>query len=287
MRKNTTVVTMLVCILAFAQKGNAQQADTTKWAIVDEPPAVLKRVNAVYPKTAEDEKAEGIVWLSVLVDEHGKVGRVEVLKSPRNDLAEAAKEAAMKFEFSPGKDKGQPVAVWVSIPFKFKLQESETKLEFPEGSLTPDQIARALSSLGIFLQPFRYTLPYEHRISLAMDVYRNGKKEATYGGTFLQQANEASLVLTLRNDNGKLTVAVSNANTSRTFPAIDLGSQKAVLYQNLEDVHLAMNKKTAFYIFAANRDAIESIKGGGAEAYIKKYPLVLVVSAELKPKEGK
>ncbi len=254
---------------------------------VDEPPVVVKSVAPAYPPSALAERAEGVTWLKVLVSKEGKPTAVEVLKSPREDFSEAAKAAALKFAFKPALLKHKPVAVWVSIPFKFSLKESEAKLEFPEGSLTTDLIAMALTNLGVHLQPFRYSLPYEHRITFTMEVYRNGKKEATHSGTFLQRANENTMVLTFRNDEGKLTVGISNANTSRRFPMVHLGQHMATLFQDLHEVHLAMNTMSAFYVFAANVDAIGSIKDGKPEDYIKKYPLVLVFSAELKPKEGK
>lgn len=278
---------LVLVAAAVAQEPIALRPETLRQDTVDEPPVVIKQVVPVYPQSAQEERAEGVVWLRVFVSERGKPTSVEVLKSPRTDFSEAAKEAAMQFEFTPGKLKNQSVGVWVTIPFKFKLQESEAKLEFPEGSLTSDQIVAALRSLGITLQPFRYTLPYEHRIAITMDVYRNRTKIHTYTGTLMQQARENAMVLTFRNDDRKLTCAVSNANASFTFPVIDLGSHKAYLYQDLEDVHLAIKRKIAFYVFAANVDAVEGIKGGDAEAYIEKYPLVLVFSAELKPKEGK
>lgn len=271
----------------FAQEQIAFRPAAVRQDTVDEPPTVVKQVSPVYPQSAQEERAEGVVWLRVFVNEHGKPAAAEVLKSPRDDFAEAAKQAVMQFEFTPGKLKDKPVGVWVSIPFKFKLQESEAKLEFPQGGLTPDQIARALSSLGIHVQPVRYTLPYEHRISVTVDVYRNGKKDTTYVGTLLQRAKEVSMVVTCRNDGGKLTVAISNENASRTYAVGDLGSNNAVLYQELEDVHLMMNKRSAFYVVAAAVDAVGTIRGGNAEAYIKKYPLVVVLSAELKPKEAK
>lgn len=284
------LILVMIAILAvpgFAQEQVAHLTEAVKKDTVDEPPAIVKRVSPKYPRTAQEEKAEGTVWLKVFVNEHGKPTSVEVTQSSRKDFSESAREAVMQFEFTPGKRKSNPVGVWVTIPFKFTLQESEAKIEFPEGPPTSEQIAMALSTLGIRVQPFRYTLPYEHRVIFTMDVYRDRKKESTFTGSFLQRANENSLVLTFRSEEGKLTAGISNPNTTRTFPSLNLGPNKALLYQNLDDVHVTMNRKSAFYVFAADPKMVESIKNGNEEAYIKRYPLVVVFSVELKATEGK
>lgn len=48
-----------------------------------------------------------------------------------------------------------------------------------------------------------------------------------------------------------------------------------------------MNKKSPFSVFAADPNEVGTISNGNADSYIKRYPLVVVFSAELKPKERK
>jgi len=291
MKRYALLLAAALSVPGFAQDQIALRTEVVMQDSVEDPPAIVKRVAPRYPQTAKNENAEGTVWLKVYVNERGKPASVEVLRSPRSDLAEAATEAAMRFEFTPGKVKGKPVGVWVTIPFKFTLEESETKLDFPEGSPSVEHIAMALSNLGITVQPIRYSLPYEHRIVISLEVYRNGERTATHTAQFLQRANENSLVLTLKKEDGKLTSGMStgtaSSSSSRLFPPLSFGTHKAVLYQTLDDVHLVMNKKSPFYIFAADPNEVGTISNGNADSYIKRYPLVVVFSAELKPKEGK
>ena len=51
----------------------------------------------------------------------GSVMRAEVLQSVHPMLDAAAREAALKCKFEPGKQRNIPVKAWMAIPFRFKL----------------------------------------------------------------------------------------------------------------------------------------------------------------------
>lgn len=87
----------------------------------DEAPKLIKQVNAKYPEGAKDEKIEGTVYLKVRISETGEVADVKVEKGTRDDLDSAAKDAAMQWRFKPAIKNKKPVAVWVTIPFRFKI----------------------------------------------------------------------------------------------------------------------------------------------------------------------
>ncbi len=85
-------------------------------------PEVVKRVVPSYPELALKAGITGRVWVKVWVDREGNVKRA-VLAGEGNELFnDAALEAARGFVFTPGLMNGNPVAVWVSIPFTFKLR---------------------------------------------------------------------------------------------------------------------------------------------------------------------
>ena len=87
-------------------------------------PIVVHRVTAAYPDIAKKAGIEGTVVLKVLIDTKGNVERVEVLKShPLLDAS--AIEAAKQFKFRPGKQRGKTVKVWMSIPFTFKIKDTD------------------------------------------------------------------------------------------------------------------------------------------------------------------
>lgn len=109
-----------IILLCIGTSLYAQEKDSG-FEIVDVEPAITSRANPVYPKEAVEKNLEGLVWLKVLVSDKGVPAKVEVLKSTERIFEQAASDAAWQFRFTPGKIKGKPVACWVSIPFKFKL----------------------------------------------------------------------------------------------------------------------------------------------------------------------
>lgn len=90
---------------------------------VDVQPAVKKRANPVYPKTALAAGIEGVVYVRLWVDTEGKVHDVKIIKSENDALNQSAIDAARQFEFAPATVGGKPVSVWVSVPFKFKIAD--------------------------------------------------------------------------------------------------------------------------------------------------------------------
>ena len=64
---------------------------------------------------------EGTVVVKVLIGKKGLVEKAEIFKSIPI-LDEAALKAAKKCIFKPAKQRDKLVKVWMSIPFKFKLQ---------------------------------------------------------------------------------------------------------------------------------------------------------------------
>ncbi len=75
----------------------------------------------VYPEIARRAGVEGTVWVKIWVDKDGNAKKAVILKSDAPLFDEPAKEAAMKWKFTPAIMNNGPVAVWVSIPFKFRL----------------------------------------------------------------------------------------------------------------------------------------------------------------------
>jgi TonB family protein len=93
----------------------------------EKPPEAIKQVPAKYPPDAKKDNVEGTVWLKTLVDEEGRVAKVEIQKSEAEVLNQAAVDAVKQWVFKPAIMKGKPVAVWVSIPFRFKLASDQEK----------------------------------------------------------------------------------------------------------------------------------------------------------------
>ena len=75
----------------------------------------------IYPEIAKRAGVQGRVYIKAFVDETGAVQKAEVLKGIGAGCDEAAVDAVMKTRFKPGKQRGKPVRVQVSIPILFKL----------------------------------------------------------------------------------------------------------------------------------------------------------------------
>ena len=84
-------------------------------------PTVVKRVDPKYPEIALRAGLEGNVFLKVWVTKEGKVREAVIIKSDAEIFNQAAKDAAMQWVFTPAVMQKGPVAVWVSIPFRFRL----------------------------------------------------------------------------------------------------------------------------------------------------------------------
>ena len=92
---------------------------------VEKEPVVVKKVEPKYPDLAMRAGLEGKVWVKIWVDKEGKPKQVVVLKSDAEIFNEPAVEAAKQFLFTPAYMNNGPVAVWVSVPFKFKLADKK------------------------------------------------------------------------------------------------------------------------------------------------------------------
>ena len=89
---------------------------------VEKMPEAVKQVPPKYPELAPRAGLEGVVWVKIWVDKEGKPRKAVVQKSDAEIFSQPASEAAMQWMFIPAMMKNGPVAVWVSIPFRFKLQ---------------------------------------------------------------------------------------------------------------------------------------------------------------------
>ncbi len=85
-------------------------------------PVPVVMVHPEYPPLARAAEAEGRVEVLAVVDGHGFVARVEILKSNAIPLLErAALKAASKWRFRPARQGATTVETRVVIPFVFKL----------------------------------------------------------------------------------------------------------------------------------------------------------------------
>ncbi len=78
----------------------------------------------VYPELAKKAGIEGRVFVKAYIDEKGNVTEAEIIKGIGHGCDEAAMKAVKETKFIPGKHKGKPVKVQVSVPILFRLDSN-------------------------------------------------------------------------------------------------------------------------------------------------------------------
>ncbi len=94
---------------------------------VDKEPQVKMGWMPNYPETAKRNGIEGTAFVKILVGADGIPEKAIVIKSDNEIFNQTSIDAAMHFIFSPAVKDNDPLAVWVVIPFKYKLSDSEGK----------------------------------------------------------------------------------------------------------------------------------------------------------------
>ncbi|MBA7494239.1 Serine/threonine-protein kinase PknD [subsurface metagenome] len=85
-----------------------------------EPPKLIKQVLPVYPEEAKQNRVEGVVILTLRIDEQGNVKAVQVKRSI-SYLDQAAIDAVKQWKYEPMTIMGKAVPSVVSITVSFKL----------------------------------------------------------------------------------------------------------------------------------------------------------------------
>ncbi|MGB5848326.1 MAG: energy transducer TonB [Ignavibacteriaceae bacterium] len=103
------------------------EEEPTYFVAVEEMPGPIGGIKAiqekiVYPEIAKRAGVEGKVYVLAFVNEQGEVTKAQIIKGIGAGCDEAALDAVLKTKFTPGKQRGKPVKVQVSIPIIFKLK---------------------------------------------------------------------------------------------------------------------------------------------------------------------
>jgi TonB family protein len=96
------------------EKGALKARDTI------DPPAIIKMVDPVYPKEAEEKGLKGFVVLNVRTDTEGNVKMVMVLKSSDEIFDQAAIDAVKQWKYEPFYLEGKPRELVFSVSLKFE-----------------------------------------------------------------------------------------------------------------------------------------------------------------------
>ncbi len=76
----------------------------------------------VYPQFAIRAGIKGRVYVKAFIDEKGNVFKVELQKGIGGGCDEVAMNAVKNALFSPGKQRGKPVKVQMTVPILFEIR---------------------------------------------------------------------------------------------------------------------------------------------------------------------
>ncbi len=104
-----------------------EEAEPVFFVAVEEMPQPIGGISAIqkrikYPEIARRAGVQGRVFVKAFVDENGNVFKVELIKGIGAGCDEEALKAVKETKFKPGKQRGKPVKVQVSIPILFKIK---------------------------------------------------------------------------------------------------------------------------------------------------------------------
>lgn len=109
--------------VAVQQDIKIEDEEPPDFVPVEKLPVPIKIVQPEYPELARRAGLEGTVQVKCWVDKEGKVKKVVLLKADPEVFAQPAIDAAYKWVFTPAIMNNGPVAVWTSVPFRFKLNK--------------------------------------------------------------------------------------------------------------------------------------------------------------------
>jgi protein TonB len=103
-----------------------ESEEPTYFVAVEEMPQPIGGLQAIqsliqYPEIAKRAGVEGKVFVRAFVDEKGNVTNAEIVKGIGGGCDEAALDAILKTKFTPGKQRGKPIKVQVTVPVLFRL----------------------------------------------------------------------------------------------------------------------------------------------------------------------
>ncbi len=105
-----------------------------------------------YPESAREERIQGVVMVSFVLDTEGAVQRVKVLRDIGGGCGQEAKRVVEAMpDWAPASDKGRLVATQFTLPISFGLTEGmfDYELSFgdlPDGEVYMDEVIDVVSS---------------------------------------------------------------------------------------------------------------------------------------------
>ena len=147
---------------------------------------LIRRVNPVYPEEAKKERLEGIVCLTVTVNEEGFVSGIIAGPDNYEILENAAIEAVKQWRYSPTYRNGDAVPVTGAVTVVFQLKDLNDIVVSMDtsGNLSRDmlQLQKATGRIEIRVAP---STPYRVLADAVRDLMQNGADRVKLSQPFI------------------------------------------------------------------------------------------------------
>jgi len=100
---------------------------------VDLIPRVTRWDLPTYTKRAKQRKQQGRVGLDLLIDEHGRIVRLQLRETtPHSNLNDVVVETVWGWRFAPARKSGVPVSVWKPVTIDFSIVSGRSHVQLIE-----------------------------------------------------------------------------------------------------------------------------------------------------------
>jgi len=110
---------------SYSSSRHAVYPDINDFVAVDKLPTPTNftsvSASIEYPAYAREKGIEGKVIARILVDKNGEYVKHKILKYDNCGMRHRVEQKLSHLHFSPAEKDGKQVAVWVNLPFSFKL----------------------------------------------------------------------------------------------------------------------------------------------------------------------
>ncbi|HMJ14086.1 MAG TPA: TonB family protein [Polyangiaceae bacterium] len=192
-----------------------------------EMPELLHVEEAPYPDEAKAAGAEGDVVLRLTISVRGEVTDAEVVEGAGHGFDEAARAAALKFQFKPARRRGKAVPVRIDYKYSFKLESVDLENETTTPARSSAELQKGTVPGGSgHVERLAEPRTRARRAGVALPEIVHFA-EATYPSDAWKEGVEAEVLLRLRvNARGAVTRADVLERAGRGF---DEAAQRAAL----------------------------------------------------------